>query len=103
MKTTFGRYVNIPKKDEKTSYFRDNFIWVEVSEEEQKQLSEELRLENNALMIECLKDAFDIGKETGYYDFEGLAKTLFDKRARAFYTICQAYLDNKVKELRDKK
>ncbi len=72
-----------PKRTDKTVYPR----WeeVELSDEEERAVEEEARVENVRLMKECLRDAKRIIEDSSLKDYQsdlvGLAVALFEKRA----------------------
>lgn len=71
-------------KDKPGSNFPE---WVEIqlTEEEEREIEEKARQENIRLMKQCLDDATSLLKDKGFRDYDNnrieIAKTLFDKLA----------------------
>lgn len=92
---------------------KQGFKWTEITEEEEKQLQEELRIKNLEIIKECLEDASKIrfnetstktvtvGNFLVTDEAVLVACNLFDKRATQFFSVQKAFLDDKCRKLRE--
>lgn len=84
------------------------FKWAEVTEAEEKEVQAILRKKNIEIMRECITDGIVISNELREPEHQidnidmAIATALFEKRATQFFTIEQAFLDDKIQMLKQK-
>ena len=86
--------------------FNNNGEWKvgKITEEEERKLQEELRERNKTIMAQCIEDAKSLTNGTKNYPRHvyDVARGLFRANGIQSFTFMTAYLDNKIREERNK-
>lgn len=86
--------------------FKNNGEWkvAKITEDEERELQEELRERNKTIMARCIEDAKSLTNGTKNYPRHvyDVARALFRANGIQSFTFMNAYLDSKIREERSR-
>lgn len=82
---------------------KNRFEVARIEDEEESKIQEELRQKNIAIMKECIEDAKLLLGKSYPRNIYTLAVALFEQRATKSFTLYLAFLDEKVRQIRNSK